>query len=262
MPPLSRFAFALPWVVGAAAALAAPDWSRIPAREITVFHPGATPVEWLASGHPGASVLRSGQPCIVCHETKTGLDYTARRLAPREPDAQAMPRTISFPVSVQAALDQGTLSVRLAFKPPADAPLGRDAAHELKAALMLLDDQVPQAAQAGCWVACHQDLRGMPGGDPKKGKYVGAGRFELLQWTSGKPAVQPAGVKVASAQEGGRTVVTFSRKLGGAAVAGRSVPFGIAIHANHAAGRLHYVSLGYRLALGEGAAGEVQALSR
>lgn len=257
-----RLAFCLPLALAGSAALAAPDWSKIPAREITVFHAGATSFEWIGSAHPGASVVKAGQPCIICHETKKGLDYTAKKLAAREPDAQAMPKTVSFPVSMQAAVEQGTLNVRLSFVPPADAKAGSDAANELKAAIMLLDDKVPQANLAGCWTSCHQDLRGMPGGDPKKGKYVGAGRFELLQWTSGKPAVQPAGVKVASTQEGGRTVVTFSRKLSGAAVAGRSLPFGIAIHANHAAGRLHYVSLGYRLALGEGVAGEAQALSR
>lgn len=266
MQPSTRLALVLPLVLPLAlacgAAFAAPDWSKIPAREITVFHAGATSFEWIGSEHPGASIVKAGQPCIICHETKKGLDYTAKKLAPREPDAQAMPKTVSFPVSVQAAVEQGTLNVRLSFKPPADAKAGSDAANELKAAIMLLDDKVPQANLAGCWTSCHKDMRGMPGGDAKKGKYVSAGSFELLQWKSGKtPAPLPAGVKVESGKDGDRTTVTFSRKLGGNVVEGRSVPFGIAIHANRAAGRMHYVSLGYRLGVG-GAAGEVKALKQ
>ncbi|MBK5914361.1 ethylbenzene dehydrogenase-related protein [Rhodocyclus purpureus] len=259
MKPTIRLAISLPLAVASAAAFAAPDWSKIPARNITVFHAGATPFEWISSEHPGASVVKAGQACIVCHETKKGLDYTAKRLAKHEPDAQAMPKTVSFPVSVQAAVDKGTLNVRLSFTPPADARAGSDAANELKAAIMLLDDKVPQAALAGCWTSCHKDMRGMPGGDAKKGKYVSAGSFELLQWKSGKTqAALPAGVKVESGKDGDKTTVTFSRKLGGSVVEGRSVPFGIAIHANRAAGRMHYISLGYRLGVG-GAAGEVQA---
>jgi len=262
MLPSTRFAIVMPLVLIGSAACAEPDWSKVAARDITVFHAGATPIEWISSQHPGASIVKAGQPCIICHETKKGLDYTAKRLAPREPEAQAMPTTVSFPVSVQAAVDKGTLNVRLSFKPPADTKPGSDAENDLKAAIMLLDDKVPQAALVGCWASCHKDLRGMPGGDAKKGKYVSAGSFELLQWKSGKsPATLPAGAQVKGGKEGDKTTVTFSRKLGGNVVEGRSVPFGIAIHVNRAAGRMHYVSLGYRLGIG-GAAGEMQAAGR
>lgn len=239
------------------------DWKRVDARSISVFHNGATPFEWIESAHPGAAVIKSGQPCIVCHETKGGLDFTGKRLAPREPDAAALPKTVKFPVSVQAAYDKDTLSVRVSFKPPADAPVGSDSANDLKAAIMLLDDKVPQAALAGCWTSCHQDLRGIPGGDAKKGKYVAAGKFELLQWQSGKSSAKlPAGAKAEGAINGDQVSVVFTRKLGGYVAEGRSVPFGIAIHVNHAAGRMHYVSLGYRLAIGAAAQGEVRALKQ
>jgi hypothetical protein len=247
--------------LASANALAAADWSKLPARNISVFHAGATPFEWIGSAHPGASVIKTGQACIVCHETRGGLDFTAKRLATREPDAAAMPKTVSFPVGVQAAYDSTSLYVRLSFKPPIATKPGNDADNELKAAIMLFDDKVPQATQAGCWTSCHQDLRGMPGGDAKKGKYVVAGSFEVLQWKSGKrPAALPAGVKVEGGRAGDLVTVTFTRKFGGAVAENRTLPFGIAVHTNHASGRMHYVSLGYRLGLG--AAGEVQALKQ
>ncbi|MQY51401.1 ethylbenzene dehydrogenase-related protein [Rhodocyclus gracilis] len=255
-------ALCVPLLVGSASVLAAPDWNKVPVRSISVFHAGATSFEWIStpSRHLGAGSVKKGQPCIVCHEMKGGLDFTAKRLAPREPDASALPATVSFPVSVQAAYDKDALYVRLAFTPPADAKPGSDTANDLKAALMLLDDKVPQAAQAGCWTSCHNDLRGMPNA-ANKGKYVAAGSFELLQWKSGKGAsTLPAGVKVESARRGDTVTVTFTRTLSGPVAEGRSIPFGIAVHANRAAGRMHYVSLGYRLGLG--AAGDVQAVKQ
>jgi hypothetical protein len=255
-------ALCLPLLLASAAVVAAPDWSRVPARSISVFHAGATPFEWInnSSAHIGASSVKKGQPCIVCHETRAGLDYTAQRLAAREPDKATIPATVIFPVSVQAIYDKDALTIRLSFKPPADAKPGSDADNELKAAIMLFDDKVPQAAQAGCWTSCHQDMRGMPGGGAR-GKYVAAGSFELLSWKSGRTqAALPEGVKIEGGRKGDLATVTYTRKLGGAVVEGRSVPFGIAVHANRASGRQHYVSLGYRI--GIGAAGEVQALKQ
>lgn len=252
----------LPLLLLSVSAAAAPDWSKVPARSINVFHAGATPFEWInnTATHIGAVSVKKNQQCIVCHETKAGLDYTAARLATREPDKALVPATVVFPVSVQATYDKDALYVRASFKPPADSKPGGDADNELKASLMLLDDKVPLAAQAGCWTACHQDLRGMPAGGAK-GKYVAAGSFELLTWKSGKsPAALPDGVKVDGGRKGDLVTVTFTHKLAGAVVEGRSVPFGIAVHANRASGRQHYVSLGYRI--GIGAAGEVQALKQ
>ena len=66
-----------------------------------------------------------------------------------------------------------------------------------------------------------------------------------------------AGVKAEGKTDGGVTTVTFTRKLNGAVAAGKAVPFGVAIHSDHASGRFHHVSLGYTL--GVGAEGDIKA---
>ncbi|MGB8884561.1 MAG: hypothetical protein WCC44_11885, partial [Azonexus sp.] len=53
--------------------------------------------------------------------------------------------------------------------------------------------------------------------------------------------------------------VTFTRKLAGGVnlAPGKAVPFGVAIHADHAGGRFHHVSFGQTIGLG--ADGDVKA---
>ena len=44
-------------------ALAAPDWSKVPKKDIHVFHPGVAPIEWVSGKgeHSGASGLKKGE---------------------------------------------------------------------------------------------------------------------------------------------------------------------------------------------------------
>ena len=44
---ISKFLMVILLAVGSASAIAAPDWSKVPKREIHVFHPGVTPIEWV-----------------------------------------------------------------------------------------------------------------------------------------------------------------------------------------------------------------------
>lgn len=104
-----------------------------------------------------------------------------------------------------------------------------------------------------------------------KTKYVASGAYDLMQWaSSGKSADGSvadkrnmtggkAGVTAEGAKNGDTWTVTFTRKLaGGVAMApGKAVPFGIAIHADHASGRFHHVSFGHTIGLG--ADGDVKA---
>ena len=55
------------------------------------------------------------------------------------------------------------------------------------------------------------------------------------------------GVRAEAAKSGEIYTVTFTRKNPGE---GKTIPFGIAIHADHARGRFHHVSLGYTLGIG------------
>lgn len=277
---------------GAPLALAAPDWSKIPKRDIQVFHAGVTPIEWIMkkSDHSGRTGLNKGETCVGCHEEKGGLNFDMKRLAGKELEPVGAPRTMNFPVAMQAAYDKDNLYIRLTFKAPADAAAGADREeaspkHEVKAAIMFVAGKVPMGAQAGCWATCHSDVRSMPGADPERKKYVGNASLtgevytDYIQWKSGeggKGATQLDGhvaearinkngkalVKAEGGKSGDTYTVTFTRKLSGgdgdiALAEGKSVPFGIAIHADRTIHRFHHVSLGYTLGLG--AEGDIKA---
>lgn len=270
----SKYLSAILLAVGSASAIAAPDWSKIPKREIHVFHPGVTPIEWVMkkSDHSGRAGLTKGESCVGCHEEKGGLNFNIKRLAGKEIEPKGAPATVSFPVGVQAAYDKENLHIRMTFTPPAGGADHSDKDNDVKAAVMFANDKIAidaggksvAGAQLGCWASCHGDARTMPGADDKKTKYAKSGAYELMQWKSGKGSKPVdgvvsdkrnmeggmAGVKAQSETKGGMYTVTFVRKLNGALGDGKAVPVGFAIHADQATGRFHHVSLGYMLGLG------------
>jgi len=264
---------------------AAPDWSKVPKRQIEVFAPGVTPIEWAMnkSDHSGRTGISKGESCVGCHEEKGALNFDFKRLASKELEPVGSPKTIKFPVTVQAAYDKENLYMRLTFKAPTDAPAGADKEekapfHEVKAAIMFAGPKVEMGEQIGCWATCHKDVRSMPGADPKKKKYVkdanvaGGNYMDYFQWKSGDASggatqldghvaaerINKGGQALVSAEgecKAGLCTVTFTRKLSGgegdlALAEGQKVPFGIAIHADKTIHRFHHVSLGYTLGLG------------
>lgn len=289
---ISSFVVGALAVFASQAAIAAPDWSKVPKRDINVFHAGATPIEWMTkkSDHSGSAGMRKGESCAGCHEEKGTLNFNFKRLADKELEPVGAPKTMMFPVSVQAAYDKENLYMRLTFKAPADAAADapredKDPKHEVKVAVMMLASKVPQGDQFGCWATCHTDVRSMPGAKPDKKKYVtganvaGEVYADYFQWKSGaggKGATQLDGhvaaervnkdgkalVKAEGENKGGTYTVTFTRKLTGgdgdlALAEGKVVPFGIAVHTDKTVYRFHHVSLGYKL--GIGADGDVKA---
>jgi hypothetical protein len=291
--PLAVFGTFL--VTGSPWAFAAPDWSKVPKRDIQVFHAGTTPIEWIMkkSDHSGRTGINKGESCVGCHEEKGGLNFDFKRLAGKDLEPVGAPKTMHFPVSVQAAYDKDHLYMRLTFKAPADEAAAapredKEPKHEVKAAIMLAGDKVPQAAQVGCWATCHTDVRSMPGADEKKKKYVtdanvaGGVFYDYIQWKSGeggKGSTQVDGhvaaervnkggtalVKAEGENKGGVYTVTFTRKLSGgegdlALAEGQVVPFGVAIHTDKTVYRFHHVSLGYTMGLG--VAGDIKAIKQ
>ena len=279
-------------VLSSQAAIAAPDWSKVPKRDIHVFHTGATPIEWMTkkSAHSGSAGMRKGESCAGCHEEKGGLNFNFKRLADKELEPVGAPKTMTFPVSFQAAYDKDNVYIRLSFKPPADAAADapredKDPKHDVKAAIMFIGSKVPQGGEVGCWVSCHADVRSMPGANADKKKHIASANLggevyaDYIQWKSGvggKGAVQVDGhvaetrvnkdgkalVKAEGENKGGTYTVTFTRKLTGgdgdlAFAEGKVVPFGIAIHTDRTVFRFHHVSLGYKL--GIGADGDIKA---
>ncbi len=256
--------------LGSQAALAAPDWSKVPKRDVHVFHAGVTTIEWATkkSDHSGTAGMKKGESCAGCHEEKGTLNFDFKRLAGKDLEPAGAPKTMLFPVGFQAAYDKDNVYIRLSFKAPSGGADKGDKDNEVKAAVMFADAKVPQGAQFGCWQACHGDARTMPGANDKKTKYSKEGAYELMQWKSAKGAKVvdgsvtterkmeggTAGVKADGSKSGEAYTVTFTRKNPGE---GKTVPFGVAIHADHSHGRFHHVSLGYTL--GIGADGDIKA---
>ena len=256
--------------VGTQMVFAAPDWSKVPKRDINVFHAGVTPIEWVGkkSDHSGTAGLKKGETCVGCHEEKGTLNFNFKRLADKELEPKGAPKSMMYPVGVQAAYDASNLYIRLTFKAPSGGADKGDKDNEVKAAVMFPDAKVPQASQVGCWASCHIDARTMPGADDKKTKYAKDGAYELMQWKSVKGAKVvdgtvsterkmdggALGAKAEGAKSGDTYTVTFTRKSPGE---GKTIPFGLAIHGDHATGRFHHVSLGYTIGLG--AEGDVKA---
>ena len=271
--PISMMLLGTVLAMGSQLAYAAPDWTKAPKREITVFPPSTAAIEWVGkkSDHSGTAGLKKGETCIGCHEEKGGLNFNFKRLADKELEPKGAPKTMNYPVAVQAAYDASNLYIRLTFKAPTGGADKGDKDNEVKATMMFPDAKVPQASQVGCWASCHTDARTMPNADDKKTKYVKEGTYELMQWKSAKGAKVvdgtvtserkmeggTLGAKAEGAKSGDTYTVTFTRKNPGE---GKAIPFGLAIHGDNASGRFHHVSLGYTL--GVGAEGDVKAVKQ
>ena len=270
---LSLAIFGVVLTLGAPMAQAAPDWSKVPKRDVQVFHPAVTPIEWVMkkSDHSGRTGINKGESCVGCHEEKGGLNFDMKRLAGKDLEPKGAPRTMNFPVSVQSAYDKDNAYIRLTFKAPSGAVDPADKENDVKVAVMFANDKVTQGAQIGCWATCHSDARSMPGADEKKTKYTKDGAYELMQWKSAKGAKVAdgsvtdkrnmeggtAGVKAEGSKVGETYTVTFTRKLSGTLAEGKATPFGVAILSEHASGRFHHVSMGYTM--GFGADGDIKS---
>jgi hypothetical protein len=254
---------------------AAPDWGKVAPTKITVFYPGASPLEWISKGseHGGARAVRKGENCASCHHEETADMGKKMALGQKNEPSPIKGKVGSIPVNVQAANDGANLYLRFSWKQPAGGAEKMDKDSLVKLAFMLEDNKVAGANLSGCWETCHVDARTMPEGkDDKKTKYVkdgslASGKFyDLMQWTSkgGKfdgyvadKRVMEGGKALLDAKgerKGDDWVVTFTRKLTGgegdiALASGKTYNFGFAIHDDHTAGRFHHVSLGYTLGI-------------
>lgn len=262
-------------VMSTSAFAAAPDWGKVPGKTITVFYPGASPVEWIMKGseHGGARALRKGETCASCHHDEAADMGKKMASGQKIEPSPIKGKAGSIPVQVQAAHDGANLYLRFSWKQPAGGADKMDKDNAVKLAFMLEDNKVPGANLSGCWETCHNDVRTMPEAkDDKKTKFVKDGSlasgkyYDLLQWTSkgakhdghvadkrvmdgGKALVDAKGEK-----KGDEWVVVFTRKLAGAEgdvalAAGKVYNFGFAIHDDYTHGRFHHVSLGYTLGL-------------
>jgi len=268
---------ALAMAAGATQAAAPADWSALPATQLTLFYPGASPVEWITKGteHGGARALKKGESCVDCHSEEVAnmgqLIVSGQKLEPGPIPGKAP----SINVKVQAAHDGEHLYLRFSWvQPKASGAAKMDAGNPVKIAYMLESGgKVPLAEPGGCWGACHGDARTMPGADDAKTKYVKGGSladgvfYDLNQWRSGENKAYDGHIADQRVMEGGQALVgatgkldgdtwtvEFTRKFAGGEgdvklEPGQTYNFGVAIHDDSSTGRYHHVSLGYHLGI-------------
>ena len=103
LPLALLFAAALP-APASAADPASIDWSRVPARTVTLFYPAQSSYQWLRSAeHPGAPVVAGGGACLTCHkgsEEKLGNKLVkANKLEPTPVEGKNGVVKLSFQVA-------------------------------------------------------------------------------------------------------------------------------------------------------------------
>jgi hypothetical protein len=267
----------LAFAAGGALAAAPADWSKVEAKEITIFYPGVSPMEWVTKGteHGGARGMKKGESCADCHSSETA-DMGKKIVSGQKIEPKPIPgKAAAIPVKVQAAHDGGNLYLRFSWtQPKASGAPKMDDKNPVKIALMLDGGKADTVNNTvGCWASCHGDVRTMPGGSEQKTKYVkdaslADGHFyDLMQWRSGEKKAFDGYVADKRVMEGGKALtgadgkldgntwsVVFTRKFTGgegdvALEPGKVYNFGFAIHDDSATGRFHHVSLGYKLGI-------------
>jgi len=145
------------------------NWVSVPTREITVFYPGTSSMEWaLGRKHGGKRPFNKGDRCFDCHEEEVeamgDLIVSGEKL-----EDQVIPgKRGSIPVAIKAAYDKQNLYLQFAWEDTSHQPApfvegGKmDPDNAMKLAFMLATDEVEYADRAGCWGTCHADLDGMP----------------------------------------------------------------------------------------------------
>ncbi len=147
------------------------DWSKASSREITLFYPGQTSMEWVLNGrdHGGARPFaRGGDRCTSCHDKETA-DMGEKMVTGQKAEPTPIPgKRGNIPVTVEATHDNDYLYLRFSWPEGEHAPVpfvegGKmDPENPMKLAVMFATDEVEYADRAGCWGTCHHDLRSMP----------------------------------------------------------------------------------------------------
>jgi hypothetical protein len=188
------------WFAAGLAAIAVPamgaepatiDWSKVPAKTLTLFYPGQSTFQWLRSpDHAGASRVAQGGACLACHtgqEAKLGDKLV--KGGPLEP-TPPKGKNGTLPLSVQVAYDDRNAYFRFQWKtnagyagdgypyyrfdgkewksfgaPRLSAPAYKGeqpAIYEDRMSMIIDDGKVPNFDKQGCWQTCHDGQRDAP----------------------------------------------------------------------------------------------------
>jgi len=156
------------------------DWSKAPEREITIFYPGQSSMEWIFKGseHGGKLPFKAGDRCTDCHD-KEAAEMGRKIVTGEKLEPQVIPdKRGSIPVTVQAMFDTDKLYMRFQWPDGEHTPVpfvdgGKmDTANPVKLAMMFSDDNqredddftgsVKYSGRSGCWGTCHHDAKDMP----------------------------------------------------------------------------------------------------
>lgn len=156
-------------VVPGAAVVAQPNWNQAQTVEVSFFSPGVATWEGLLTkaSHKGAMAIRNRESCLSCHQ---GDELSMAEKLTKETDNlfyRQHQGAAHWQTKVQLATDDSLFYIRVATNGLAE---GRVSA--------LLDNGAfESSALAGCWAACHQDMKGMPAaGELVLSKYLSRSR--------------------------------------------------------------------------------------
>lgn len=167
------------------------DWSAVPARKVKLFYPGQASYEWLQSKEhkKGDRAIARGRSCVSCHDDDEA-DLGNRIVKGTSNEATPIAgKKGALDMAVQAAHDDKFLYLRFQWATQNTAPgdaypqlrfdgkewkkygaqrLNKDvragktqAIYEDRLAIMVDDGKVPNFAQHGCWISCHDGMRDM-----------------------------------------------------------------------------------------------------
>ena len=156
--------------IGSASAIDV-DWSKAGTKEITIFYPGQTSIEWIMNGkyHGGARpFIKGGDRCTTCHDRETA-DMGAKMVSGEVAEETPIPgKRGSIAVLIDATYDKDNLYMRFSWSESAHVPVPfvdggmMDPENPMKLAMMFATDDVEFADRAGCWGSCHHDANNMP----------------------------------------------------------------------------------------------------
>ena len=169
------------------------DWSAVPTAQIGLFYPGQATYQWVRSkAHKGASKVNKGEACVSCHDAATEEKDMGEKLV-KAGNLEPMPVTGKpgyKPLKVQAAYDDKNAYLRFQWQtanpfpgtehqylrfdgkewkvygfPKLDKVVQegkQPGIYEDRMSIMLDDGKVPNFAQQGCWLTCHEGSRDAP----------------------------------------------------------------------------------------------------
>ena len=143
-------------------------------RDVALFYPGPSDIDWILSEHPGAQPFRQGRNCQQCHrgdEASMGAS-----LGQQEPSS----RTVNVIFSEAA----GQLSMRVRWQ---------GSKNDKDIALMWGYGVNEAFRRGGCWAACHADMPGMSRDRGQGlGKYLSVSRSQQQRIGAPPLSMEPA----------------------------------------------------------------------